>query len=453
MNAYSGASTVSGGLGSKGKKWPLRTRPPERYRYLKPKSEPDPKNWRHASVGWGLIAPMTSGFVESDLRQNLDLPECLRFLLEKRDNAPVFRYDATWAQRFSHVHNLRDGTDISLANTQPGVAPGCLPKYLLIWGTPKEVPWEIQCNQHGARYIGRIPLKGEELNNYVNALMNDWAGCDCNMARPIVWAVDDGYPDITRLMCKVIAERVYQDLAGDEQIGANAVWMSGEGAATGERLIGFLADAAPALIVTTSHGKTSLNPENEFAAQLGLPVDQNHEALDMTSLLRRWQPNGAIWYAHACCSAGSLQKSLFLDLVDSGSAIANVLRALSRLGSEVAPLPQRLLGAKKPARAFIGHVEPTFNWTLMHPQTKQIFTRGIQKALYQELFSQSPAGYALRHVYENLSSIRATYETIEQSFEGREGERADMLYHNLVAQDLRTMVILGDPTVALPPLV
>jgi hypothetical protein len=450
MNAYTGVSAASGNFGPKGKQWPITTKPPEHSRFLKPPAEPDWTDWKQPKVGWGLVAPMTSGFTPAHLRENADLPECLRTLVAQRKNAPVFRYDSNWPQAYSHVHNLKDGTDVSLGNSPSGVDKGCLPKYLLIWGTPEEVPWEIQYNQHGARFVGRLPLKEPELNYYVNALMNDWSGCESDPNSPVVWAVNHGYPDITELMCNVIAKRVHSDLVGDTQIGSKAVWMSEN--ATGSRLIDCLAKSTPALIVTTSHGKTTLAPGRELAVELGIPVDQDHRVLDTKRLLREWSPNGAIWYAHACCSAGSMKHSLFLDLVEPTSTISQVLRAVSSLGSQVAPLPIQLLGHRKPARAFIGHVEPTFNWTLRHPSTGQTFTQGVRNALYDRLLHPSPVGYAMQRVYENLSAVRATYDSIAGHFDGNDAARADMLYHNLVAQDLRTMVLLGDPTVTLPPL-
>jgi hypothetical protein len=36
-------------------------------------------------------------------------------------------------------------------------------------------------------------------------------------------------------------------------------------------------------------------------------------------------------------------------------------------GARISPLPRALLGAEKPLRAFVGHVEPTFDWTLRDP--------------------------------------------------------------------------------------
>jgi len=70
--------------------------------------------------------------------------------------------------------------------------------------------------------------------------------------------------------------------------------------------------------------------------------------------LAQWQPNGAIWYAHACCSAGSDGASSYAGLLEADSTLDKTLQAVATLGSLTAPLPKRLLGAKQPLRAFVG---------------------------------------------------------------------------------------------------
>jgi hypothetical protein len=60
----------------------------------------------------------------------------------------------------------------------------------------------------------------------------------------------------------------------------------------------------------------------------------------------------------------------------------------------------RLLGAERPLRAFVGHVEPTFDWTLRDPTNKQVLTHVMCAALYDKLYEgyqryrQERAGHA-----------------------------------------------------------
>ena len=49
-----------------------------------------------------------------------------------------------------------------------------------------------------------------------------------------------------------------------------------------------------------------------------------------------WQPDGAIWYCHACCSAGSEAPSAFESLFAETTEVGRVLRSVASLGARVA---------------------------------------------------------------------------------------------------------------------
>ena len=66
--------------------------------------------------------------------------------------------------------------------------------------------------------------------------------------------------------------------------------------------------------------------------RLGWLVDADRAPTDPATLLGNWQPGGAVWYAHACCGAGSDAPSTFTGLFAKDSA-------LDRMLSEVAGLP------------------------------------------------------------------------------------------------------------------
>jgi hypothetical protein len=89
---------------------------------------------------------------------------------------------------------------------------------------------------------------------------------------------------------------------------------------------------------------------------------------------------------HACCSAGSETGTNYEGLLAQGSTAEKVLTGVGSLGAQVAPLAIALLEAPQPARTFIGHVEPTFNWTLRNPQTNQVLTSPICEALHGKMY-------------------------------------------------------------------
>jgi hypothetical protein len=245
-------------------------------------------------------------------------------------------------------------------------------------------------------------------------------------------------------------------LNGDSEMHRAKFVDGGQATATGAQLTAALAANLPMLIVTTSHGMTGpLDKPAEMAAVLGLPVDGLHATLDAQALLRSWQPDGAIWYAHACCSAGASATSAFAGLVRNGSAVDRVLRGVAALGPRVAPLPTALLGAARPARAFIGHVQPTFDWTLASPFTGQPLTDSIVSAVYNRLCGGMPVGLAFAAPFGHIGELASAHERAIEEFAqiaGGSDSVTAAVYTKLAWLDRQSTVILGDPTVgvALP---
>ncbi len=116
----------------------------------------------------------------------------------------------------------------------------------------------------------------------------------------------------------------------------------------------------------------------------------------------------------------------------------------------VAPFPLALLSANKPARAVIGHVEPTFDITLYNSKSGQWFTEPIISALYHQVYLRHPIGYAMNKLLSNLKGVSSGYFNCRQSFSGDDGSRAQMLNYALRSLDLQGTVLLGDPTVFIP---
>jgi len=134
-------------------------------------------------------------------------------------------------------------------------------------------------------------------------------------------------------MKTTIADPLLCKLRGDNQIGANAQFLTGQDA-THAQLRDALSGATPGLVVTTSHGRTGpLNDPVAMQRDLGLLVDRTNTTLPIVDLLNAWQPNGAIWYAHACCSAGCDTGSVFADLFRP-APLARTLDSIGKLGAQ-----------------------------------------------------------------------------------------------------------------------
>jgi hypothetical protein len=449
INAFDGIEVPSGSLAPEGGKWALRNPPFDVRRFLKPEALAQPENWKDERVGWGLIVAEPPGASPADLINNADLPQCLLDLLKDRGDAPVLRYRAGAEHRFRVLQNWRDDRRVDTASSTPGVAPGCLPNFLMIWGTPEEVPWTLQyqLGASGRRFIGRLPLKGTALDNYVKALRSNWADAKSDVHSPLTWAPEHSPNDMTATMRATIAEPLAEKFRKDSDL--KPLHLAGSDALH-SKLTDALKTRKPGFVVSTSHGFTrTLTDTDLMKHDLGLLMDQNLSLMDLDSLMQVWQPDGAIWYSHACCSAGCDSISTFRGLLEPASKIAKNLESIAALGAHVSRLATTLLGSEKPARAFIGHVEPTFNWTLQQPDNQQFLTHSLITALYQQMFLGKPCGFAFGDWYARYGSYSTAYQNYQREYDGSKGIQAQMLYQRLVAQDIQSLVLLGDPAVTL----
>jgi hypothetical protein len=111
-----------------------------------------------------------------------------------------------------------------------------------------------------------------------------------------------------------------------------------------------------------------------------------------------------------------------------------------------------MLAAEKPARAFIGHVEPTFDCTLRNNDSGELFTQPIVDALYTQLLQQNSAGFAMQSLLGPLASVNSAFLNAKRDFKGSDDELAQLLIYSLAGVDIEGTVLLGDPTVRLPKL-
>jgi hypothetical protein len=436
--------------------WAQKEKFDRQARWLAPAAPVDPRDWAHPDIGWGLVLPDKDCASPAELARGDDAPTAIQKLLRARKDPPVLRFRASLQQGYlRRYYPDRPAQDLSTSAPRLGSGESKIPQYLLIYATPEEVPWAVQYALNMSTFVGRLDLAGEALENYVEALLTDWATSRPDPRRPVVWSTDYGSGDITWLMARAVADKLWEKYSADTDLRGGRR-LTGP-AATADALGTALAELSPALIVTTSHGMTG--PVADAAllkTQLGSPVDALHKPL-APDRLSGWDPGGAIWYAHACCSAGSDSVSRYDDLLPAEGRVGSMLRNVAgAAGAMVAPLARSLLGGARPLRAFVGHVEPTFDWTLRDPANKQVVTQTIQAALYDRLCQadrRTPIGFALQDIYKEAGNFYGAWQDAIRQINSNVPRARDWaLYRQLVAMDRQTLVILGDPTVALPAL-
>lgn len=452
LNAWAGdgAGPVRSDL-SQGLRWALRQQVDATPSFLAPRVV-DLRNWRDPAVGWGLV-----------LADGVAIPPDLERLRQHRGNAPVFRYRPGSKYAYTVLRNYEAQKDVDVNASPKGTAAGALPYYLLIYGSPEAVPWRLQYILNTNRCVGRLDLDATGLSRYVTALIDRWEDGEATRGgvrarETLVWSVvheGGDSPDITVLMRDSVATPVLSRMRDDPDIGARAQMLDG-GAATAARLTEAVVDHQPGLVVTTSHGQTGpLSDRDAMASRLGVLVDQEYAAVPEPELASRTRVDGTVWYAHACCSAGSDAESSFAHLFDEATTAGTVLRAVASLGSRTGPLPRALLGSAVPIRAFIGHVEPTFDWTLRQPFSGQHLTSALVRALYDEMFRAddlpTPIGHCFREWFSLTGGLLIKSQEARAAFNRGDDNRDLLLWYQLAARDVVSTVILGDPALPLPP--
>lgn len=454
-NAWCGEA-ASGPVAAGSLHWAARqdlSRPPQPMAPV----EVDLDDWAHPLVGWGVVLADRDDVAAADKARGLDAPEPIRALIaargDARGNAPVFRWRADVKDGRLRRH-FADGSaaDLSLRGLR-GTAVNAVPHYLLIAASPAAVPWRLQYRLQTEAFVGRLDLDAAGLGRYVEALLGGWSGGERDVKKPLVWCVDHGHPDITRLMRKSVAERLRDAFANDAEFTMVGGFRS-DADATHTTLLAALGERKPAFVATSSHGATfPLDDPAAMRAQMGALVDVGHAVGDSGALAAAWNPRGAIWYAHACCSAGADAKSSFDGLVGADSSLGRTLAAIAGAGACTAPLPRALLGGANPLGAFIGHVEPTFDWTLRETATGQVTSQHVIDALYGQLHlaRRPPVGRAMSVYFRAVAGLLEDYaDALEAVGKLEPDALARARAARLVAMDRLAMVVLGDPTVRLP---
>lgn len=415
----------------------------------------DLADWRDPRVGWGVVLPDRDDVPIADKALGIDAPEPIRALLAARPGSPVLRYRSDVKEgKLRRYEKDGSAADLSLRGAR-GVDKNAIPRYLLICGSPAEIPWAVQYRLVADAFVGRLDLDESGLAYYVQALLGEWSGSPRDASRPVVWAVDHDHPDITWLMQETIARPLAKALAedGGHEFDMNDGLLLGT-EVTHADLQTALAVRHPAFIATSSHGATyPLSDPNTMRDQLGLLVDTTHSLLSPEAATQNWSPDGAVWYAHACCSAGADGTSKYAGLVVEGSSLERTLTAVAGLGPCTAPLPRALLGRSKPLGAFIGHVEPTFDWTLRDPTNGQVTAHHISDVLYHQLHAATrpPVGLAMHFYYRHVGGLLQDYIEALEAFDYHEPGAEERAFRaKLMAFDRLGMVVLGDPTVRLP---
>ena len=419
--------------------------------HLAPSELADPRHWLDPRIGWGLVLEDKDDLPDTVRVDGSDAPRPLQKLLAHRKGVVLrWRQDGRSGCYLRRYYVDAEPEYLGIEGAARGVGKSQVPMYLVLGAGPSVLPWRLQYALNRNLYVGRLDPGMVGLDRYVDAAVTDWRRMGSfDPHAPLIWSVNHGHPDITYTMQKHIAAKLWNKWDRDEDFYKRLQLIDDD--ATTDRLLESLHDRKPNLVVTTSHGVTGpLEAIHRGARGPGELVDARHRPLTTHALTSAWSPRGAIWYAHACCAAGTDQRSQYTAYFPQDGAIGSTLRDMESLGSRVSPLPEALLGATAPLRAFVGHVEPTFDWTLMDPLSKGSMASGLVFGLYDKLFQKGATiGWALDRVFHEAGRyFGSLHDSLELAEAGMRDDQA-ILYYRLAGLDRQSLVILGDPAVSL----
>lgn len=398
-------------------------------------------------TGWGVIFPATT---------DPAVKEALSGLLNLRRQQ---------AGQFFKIYEGGDGYRPNESKSQflarhkagPGAAdPEKVPYYLLIVGSPDEIPYQFQSQLDVQYAVGRIHFDTlQEFANYASSVVAAETGSLKLPRQASFFGVSNPGDKATNLSTKYLIEAVY-DKFKPELSGWELNTFLHE-RATKDQLQHLLGgDQTPALLFSGSHGMSfSMDSPRQIPHQGALlcqdwpgaeswsgeiPQDFYFAGDDLkpdASLL------GLVAFFFACYGAGT-------PLNDEFSKQAFKTRTAIAPYPFMAQLPAKMLSHPRGgALAVVGHIERAWTYSFSWPKV------GAQTAVFEDtlkrLFDGHPVGSALEYFnqrYAELSTVLTDeLEEIEFNKQFDPYELAGMWTAN---NDARGYALIGDPAVRLP---
>jgi hypothetical protein len=404
-----------------------------------------------AQAGWGIILAANA---------NPAIVEALAPLLDLRRAQAGERFRIFEGKQGFHPSRDTKNTFLARNGAGPGPAnPVRVPYYLLLAGSPEEIPYRFQSQLDIQYAVGRVCF--DTLDDYaayaatVARVKRETVRRPC---RAVVFGVshpDDSHTQLTvSTLIQPLVDRLrsrYPDLKMTTLIGTEA---------SKRNLISVLSeDTAPGLLITSGHGVVFPEGDPRYVAHQGalvcadwpgptawrgpLPPDFYFSADDIAESMHL---DGMIALHYSSFSAGaSPQDSALQKLATKGVGL-DPSGYRKPLASKLAKF--MLAHRRGGVLAVVGLMDQEWGYVL-HGDKGDGHTKVVQSVVMR-LLDGFPVGNALEYVndrYAELSTILSS--DMEEITFGKQANPRELVQMWTENRDVRSFVTFGDPAVRL----
>lgn len=392
-----------------------------------------------AQAGWAAILPEGAS---ADLLEALDP----LFSLRKEEAGNRFRL-------FSGEAGYQRGESKSYFLARHGVGPGPaqpdkVPYYLLLIGSPTEIPFEFQFQLSmqyacGRLYFDHIDAYRAYAENIRENVLSGSRRRGLGFFSPV-----NGDDRLTRIAERDLVRPLANHCA--QKLGREQLSILTDQDAKVAALHNWLRDPeGPSLIFSAGHSIIQEGSDPEQRPYQGALVcadfyPPEHTPLATAHLFNGLEPReplsltGLIYFQFSCFSSGTPDRTLFAPPTTETDSHTPFISKLCR----------NLCGRENGAAAVIGHVDQAWPQSFRHPvagSQTTVFSNTLQK-----IYRGVPVGHALESFRQRFAELSVAFsEQIQAGLFGKAIDPKDLAKIYLSQQDARGYTLFGDPAAKL----
>jgi len=413
----------------------------------------DPTDLAHA--GWGIVFP----YEASDAAPKAAaIQAALQPLLDRRRSRAGERFKI-YNGRAGYRPEDTASTFLARYDARPSdpVDPRKVPYYLLLVGSPEEIPFHVQYQLDVQYAVGRIDFGGdlEAYARYARSVVAVEVDEITLAPRVAFFAPANPGDTMTKNSVEKLVEPLYERLKRlyGAQWQIDAVLHN---EATKTRLQGLLGAEAPTLLFAACHGMEFPRDDaqgRQVRCQGALlcwdwpgpraePGEVSPEYyFSAVDLAGDADLSGLIAFFFACYSAGTPRYDEYTH---------QAFREQPEIIADrpfIAALPRAMLSLSKGALAVIGHVERAWGASFLGPrQSRQI---AVFQSAVERLLKGQPVGLAMEYFNGRYAAVSTELNALLEGTSWNKPDPYKLAELWTASNDARGYVILGDPAVRL----